>query len=413
MRVGAPGGGSEPGSVEPALGGLDVSRVLVGSVVFAVAVAAFARIPLLPAIGDDLSLSTGEIGLLTTAFGLGRLLTDLPAGRLAGAVSPRLALAGAGAGLALACGLLAGAGSFAQALVASGLIGCASALANTTGMYAFATATGAERRGASMAIYTTALMSGQIFGPALGGALGSLAGWRPAMGVAAGIGLVVMLLCLALRQRERRRVVRATRSAPGPGRDPARVDRGPTTPPPTRSELLALAAAPFATFFAMAGLTQTLVPLIGDGELELGASTIGLAIGAGAAARFASAWITGVGSDRLSRKVVLVPSLLAMALGAGCLALPPGVAGWTAAIGLIALGSSGISVAAAALADRVAPAELGHRLGMFRLVGDVGLVAGPIVAGFLYQAAGPGPAGGACAAVLLAAALAAGLWVRE
>src|SRR3954451_4536635 len=88
-----------------------LSRALVGGVVFAVAVASFTRVPLLPDIGATLSLSDGDLGLLTAAFGLGRLLTDLPAGRIASSVSPRRGLAGAGVALAVACTLFATAGS--------------------------------------------------------------------------------------------------------------------------------------------------------------------------------------------------------------------------------------------------------------------------------------------------------------
>lgn len=102
-----------------------------------------------------------------------------------------------------------------------------------------------------------------------------------------------------------------------------------------------------------------------------------------------------------------------MALGAVVLALPPGVVIWMVAIVLLAAGSSGIAVAAAALADRVSERRLGHELGLFRLLGDVGLLVGPIVAGFLYQLSGQGLAAAASAAVLVAAALAVALLVRE
>lgn len=383
---------------------------MVGGIVFAVAVASFSRIPLLPDIGRDLHLTVAEIGLLTTSFGLGRLLMDLPAGRLSAAVPAGAALVGAGAVLAVSCVLLAVSGSILEALIASSLIGCASALTNTTGMYAFATATGAERRGASMAIYTGALMSGQMAGPIFGGTLGSLTGWRTAIGVAAGIGLAVAVVCVLWRRRGRRPQPPAAAAV---GATPPQSTRPGPPARPLRSELIALAAAPFATFFGLAGLTQTLIPVIGDGELGLSSSMIGLALGGGAAARFLSAWVAGVGSDRLSRKTVLVPSLLLMALGAGVLALPPTRPAWLMAIVLLATGSSGISVAAAALADRVPEHRLGHELGLFRLVGDLGLLIGPIVAGFLYQRSGSGLAGGVSVAVFGAAAVAAALWVRE
>ena len=381
---------------------------VVATIIFAVAVAAFARIPLLPDIGSDLSLTAGEIGLLTTAFGLGRLLTDLPAGRLADAVVPTVGLTGAGLLLALSCAVLASAEAFAVALGASALIGCASALTNTTGMYVFATAADAHRRGASMAIYVTALMSGQMVAPALGGAIGSVAGWRPAIAVSAAIGAGVAAVCGVLWWRAHAGPRAGGTHGSRPGSDSAT-----TATAPPRRELFALALAPFATFFGMAGLTQTLIPLIGNGELDFSASAIGLAIGAGAALRFVSAWVAGVASDRLSRRVVLVPSLVLMAAGAAVLALASNVVTWGASILLVALGSSGVSVAAAAVADRVPAPELGRELGVFRLVGDLGLVLGPIVTGFIYQASGPRVAGLAAAAVFAAAALAAAVWVAE
>jgi MFS family permease len=390
------------GSREAARG----TGAVIAAIVFAITVAAFARVPVLPDLGFELRLSAGEIGLLTTAFGLGRLAMDLPAGRLAAAVDPIAALVVAGGGLALGAAVLASSGSFVVALAASAFIGCASALTNTTGMYAFATATEADRRGASMAVFTTALMSGQMLGPALGGAIGSLADWRAAIAASAAIGVAVAVAGLAARRRLPRAAgIERARAA-------ARVDQAPAPPPAARRELLALAAAPFATFFGMAGLTQTLIPLIGAEELAFSASTIGFAVAAGAAARFASAWLAGIASDRWSRKVVLVPMLATMALGAGLLALPIGTGAWFAAIIALAIGSSGISVAAAALADRVEAERLGHELGVFRLVGDLGLLIGPAASAFLYQAEGPRTAALAAAALFCVAALVAALWIR-
>ena len=393
-----------PAAAAPAVGGR-ASRTVVGAIVFAVAVASFSRIPLLPDIGADLSLGAGEIGLLTTAFGLGRLAMDLPAGRLAGAIEPTTALAASGVGLAVGAALFAAAGSFGVALAASALIGCATAITNTTGMYAFATATAAERRGASMALYTTALLSGQMLGPVIGGLLATLADWRLAMSMSAAIGVAVVAACVVLRRR-------AGSGPPGPGtaasRRPSAIALG--VEPARRLELFALAAVPFATFFGIAGLTQTLIPLIGAGKLGLSASAIGLAIGGATAARFVSAWLAGVGSDRWSRKAVLLPMLTVMTLGAAVLALPITTGTWLASIIALAVGSSGISVAAAAVADRVDPPRLGHELGVFRLLGDLGLLIGPAIGAFLYQDAGTAPAALVSAGVIGLAVVAVALW---
>jgi MFS family permease len=251
-------------------------------------------------------------------------------------------------------------------------------------------------------------MSGQMLGPAIGGVLAALTDWRVAIALAAAIGAAVAVVCGALWRRAGRPVQvgahadAARRAAMGPQEGP----------PPARLELLALASVPFATFFGIAGLTQTLIPLVGAGELGLSTSTIGFAIGGATAARFVSAWYAGVGSDRWSRKVVLVPMLVVMLAGALLLALPLGNGTWLASIVALAIGSAGISVAAAALADRVDADRLGHELGLFRLLGDLGLLVGPAVSAFLYQEVDARAAAFATAAVFGLALVSTMLWVR-
>lgn len=385
----------------------DPSRAFVGATVFTVAVVGFSRIPLLPDIGRDLSLTVGQIGLLTTAFGVGRLAMDLPAGHITGAFGSVRGLAAAGTLLALSCAVFAASDSFAVAVAASAVTGAASALTNTIGMVAFASVTDISRRGASVAIYSSALMSGQMIGPVLGGAVGGLAGWRVAVALSAVAGLGVALACAIWSALDRGRVApdpRVAAVADGPYRHEAGARHS--------GELLALAMAPFAIFFGVAGLSQTLIPLIGDAELGLSASTIGLAIGGGGAMRFASAWLAGVASDRFSRRLVLVPCLATGALAALALAYPGGGSGWVASILLLAIGSSGISVAAAGVADRVPPERLGRELGRFRFLGDLGLIVGPMTAGFAYQASGPTAAALICAVLFGAATLAAAVWVE-
>src|SRR5918999_6523117 len=89
--------------------------LLAGGVVLSVAVASFMRAPLLPDIGRDLRLTAADLAMITTAFALGRLVMDLPAGRLADRLPPGPALAGTGAGVAISAALLAGPRTFRQA----------------------------------------------------------------------------------------------------------------------------------------------------------------------------------------------------------------------------------------------------------------------------------------------------------
>jgi MFS family permease len=373
--------------------------LLPGGVVLAVGVASFMRAPLLPEIGRDLRIGAADLAFLTTAFAVGRLVMDLPAGRVADRLPPARALAGTGLGVGLSAAVLGSAHSLGQALAGMFFLGAASALTNTTGMTLFATSAPAERRGAAMAAFSMALMTGQTLGPAVGGIVAGIGGWRLAQGVAAGIGVAVMIACLLARTGDRRREAPAPRG------------RGGTAGGLTRAQALALAAVPFAVFFTLGALPQTLLPVIGSSDLELSASAIGIALGAGGIVRFGGSALTGAISDRVSRKAALVPSLAIMAGAVAILAAPPTIATWLLAIAALSFASSGIAVAATIIADNVPPDTVGRRLGTFRFTGDFGLLAGPALIGLLYQHAGRAPAMLVTTGVLAACAAAGALLV--
>ncbi len=377
--------------------------LLAGGVVLAVGVASFMRPPLLPEIGRDLALTAADLALLTSAFALGRLIMDLPAGRIADRLPPGPGLAGTGVAVAISALLLGTAHSFGQALAAVWFMGAASALTNTIGMTLFATSAPAERRGTAMATFSVALMTGQTLGPAVGGAVAGLVGWRGAQGVAVAIGAGVLLVCL-LAPAGRSRARRAARPA---GAEAVEA------PGLTRWQAAVLATVPFAIFFAMSALAQTLLPVIASDDLSLSTAVIGLALGAGGAARFAGSVLAGRISDRVSRKAALVPSLLVMAGGVSLLIPSPTLATWLAALALLSLGSSGIAVAATIIADRVPAETVGRRLGTFRFTGDFGLLVGPAVCGLLYQHSGRAAAMLVTVAVLGGCAVGAAVLIAE
>ena len=366
---------------------------LAGGVVLAVGIASFMRAPLLPEIGRDLELTAASLAMITTAFALGRLVMDLPAGRLADRLPPGPALAGTGLGVAISAAILGTAQSLAQATLGVFFLGVASSLTNTTGMTLFATSAPAARRGAAMAAFSMALMTGQTLGPAVGGLIAGIGGWRAAQAVAAAIGIGVMIVCLTVRAGRERPVEMRTEAADG-------------EPVLSPTQAAVLAAVPFAVFFTLGALPQTLLPVIGADDLALSASAIGLALGAGGIIRFGGSALAGAISDRVSRKAALVPSLLIMAGAVALLAAEPTLASWLAAIALLSLASSGIAVAATIIADNVPAGTVGRRLGAFRFTGDFGLLAGPALTGVLYQHSGRPAAMLVTAGLLAAVALA-------
>jgi MFS family permease len=179
------------------------------------------------------------------------------------------------------------------------------------------------------------------------------------------------------------------------------------------AERAALASVAFAVFFVLGELPQTLIPVIGADELGLSVSLVGAGLAVAGLSRLIGAVIAGMVSDRVSRKAALIPSMIAMGASVAVLAFPPTRASWLVALALLSLASSGVSVAATIIGDRVPREIVGRRMGSFRVAGDFGLLVGPAAGGLLYQHAGRPAAVLLGAAVLVASGLACAVVVAE
>lgn len=356
---------------------------------------AFFRTALLPEFGRDLAMSTFQLGLLTTTFGVGRLLADLPGGHFADRIRARRLMAASAGGVALGSLILGLSVVVLGVYVAAFVLGISSATTNATGMTFFSNVGGAGHRGTSMAVFSAALLGGQAAGPAVAGLLSSLGGWRPTMFVATGVATVMaVVLLVAQSDQPSPAAVSPTRLAP---------PQAGVGPPAT--SLAVLYSVSFAVFLTLGAVPQTLVPLIGADDLGLSTAAIGLALGAGGLGRFVGTILGGWLSDRISRKAALVPGLIGQAAGVALLALEPSFISWLGAILIMSLASFAVPVAATIVGDITEPGQVGARLGRFRFVGDLGLIIGPLVVSALFEGIGRVPAFGFVALVLTGTAV--------
>ncbi|MEX2652103.1 MAG: MFS transporter [Acidimicrobiia bacterium] len=356
---------------------------------------AFFRVALLPEMGRDLSMSTFQLGAVTTVFAVGRLLADLPGGHFADRLRATSLIALSATGVALGSLLLGLSVATLTVYSAAFVLGVSSATTNATGMTFFSNVAGAGRRGTSMAVFSAALLGGQAVGPAVAGLISAAGGWRLAMLVGA-VGAAAMALILLM--------ARPRQPAPyslGPAGGSDSHDRK----SPRLGSLVVLQSVSFAVFFTLGAVPQTLVPLIGADDLGLTTAAIGLALGLGGFARFVGAIVGGRLSDRVSRRAALVPGLLVQAVGVSLLALEPSVVAWLSAIVVMSLASFAVSVAATILGDITEPSRIGTQLGRFRFVGDTGMIAGPLVVSSLFEGWGRAPAFGLVALVLVVPAV--------
>jgi MFS family permease len=375
---------------------------IVSALLFSCSAIAFFRTALLPTIGHDLMLGPQLLGLFTSAYGLGRVATDIGAARFADRGATIDVLAASGLMTAVSCGLLAFAGGEIQ-LVAAGLIlGVALSIGNTRGMRYFSSEVSNTRRGLAMAGFSVATAGGQSVGPTIGGVIAQVAGWRFAFAVGAVATIAATIGARVLAAGGRRGG--AANPLPSAPREMTLL---------AGRERAALFMVTFSLTFAMAGLIQTVLPISGSLDLGLNPAAIGVALGAGAVARIAATFGAGAWADRGSRKRVLLTGLLLSALATAFQAAAPGVTGWIAAIIMLSVGAFAVNIATTIIAARTPIGVLGRALSRFRLAGDLGLVAGPIVCASAYAGLGSKGAALAAGVLLLLTAATCANWIRN
>jgi MFS family permease len=385
-----------------ATGGLRESG-LVSTAVLVLTAIAFFRIALLPEFGRELSMSTFQLGMLTTTFGIGRLVADLPGGHFADRIRARSLMAVSAGGVALGSFILGLSVAKLGVYVAAFVLGISSATTNATGMTFFSKVGGAGHRGTSMAVFSAALLGGQAAGPAVAGLLSTAGGWRITMFVATGAALVMAIVLLVTQSDQPSPTAASPARLPPPGSREG---------PPTTS-LTVLYSVSFAVFLTLGAVPQTLVPLIGADDLGLSTAAIGLALGAGGLGRFVGTILGGWLSDKISRKAALVPGLIGQAAGVALLALEPSLISWLSAIVIMSLASFAVPVAATIVGDITEPGQIGTRLGRFRFVGDLGLIIGPLVVSALFEGIGRATAFGFVALVLTVTAVLSWRWLPD
>ena len=128
-----------------------------------------AIVPALPRYGDMFSVSSFLLGAIVAAFGVGRLLVNIPAGLLADRFGPRRLLLGALVGLVVVTVLTAFAPTLPVLLVARFLAGVLGGSVVTIGLAVVTARAPADARGTVLATAQAVQLAGGAMGPVVGG----------------------------------------------------------------------------------------------------------------------------------------------------------------------------------------------------------------------------------------------------
>lgn len=359
--------------------------------------------PLLPDIRTEFGVSIATAGVIVGAYGLARLLTDLPAAFVIDAIGHRrVTIAGI---LLLAGSSVVGLNASSVPMLVASRIGAgiSVALVSTVALAALAATATAANRGKVMSFFHVANNTGIAFYPMVGGLLGAAFGWRSTFALTVALALLAGAILVPVLLRVHPRGGAATRAAPGDGR----VLHG-------RERAVAIAATNYGVVANMInrhGFRNTVLPLYAATALGLGGISIATAIALMSITGLVVATPGGMLGDRLGRRRVITAGLAAVAAGDIAFLLTNDLLTFLAFAALIGFGDFFSSSQTALLSEIVPGQQRTKVLAGYRFSADVGAFVGPVLLAAVMDLANAQAAILLAAAILLSASLSARLWV--
>ncbi len=378
----------------PYLADLPRDVAVLSFVAFAVALGYGIAAPALPVYARTFGVSAFVASTVISGFALMRLLSAGPSGLLVDRFGERRIMS---IGIWVVAGsslMTALAQDFGQLLVLRGVGGIGSAMFTVSAMALLLRTAGPEQRGRASGAFQAGFLFGGVTGPAIGGAVTSISIRAPF--VVYGVTLVVAGL-LAAKYLSRAPVVAP--AASGATVDPTQPDvAGPVaarTPPASLAAALSNAAyraalmANLSSGFIVFGLRISLVPLFVTEGLKQGVGLVGIGFLCAAATQAVLLIPAGRWTDASGRRGSMLVGTAALTVAMLLLALETGAVGFLLAMAASGLASAYLAPASSAVVGDLTRGLSGGRVvSAYQMVGDLGGILGPLIAGALADAAG-------------------------
>ena len=359
----------------------------------------------LPLYAHSLGGDLAQVGLVVAAAGVGTFLTDIPAG---------MVLTRFGRGPLMLVGTIAtaltclGVGLFhaMPPLVLLRLVGGAgAALWSLSRMAYVIDLVPLSQRGRVLSTFGGTNRAGTFAGPVVGGLIAARFGLASPF-LFANLLAALATVCSAM--------VAADRTAPRAAT--SRTMRWRVVGRLLRTETRELATAGSAQVFAQVirNGRQLIVPLYASTTLGLGVEVVGLIGSISAVVDMSMFLPAGILMDRYGRKFASVPCFLIMAVSMALLPFTHNAPEMIAVTILMGVGNGLGSGSMMTLGTDLAPRNaMGEFLGLWRLTGDAGGLAGPILVGDIAALVGLASAAYVLAGVGALAAGTLAIFVRE
>ena len=372
--------------------------VYVGLATFLLTLGQGTAIPVVPLFGNELGMTTTQVGFAVSAFAAARVFTNVPSAIISDRIGRRWVLIAGGLFAAVGNLLSFTADSLLPLMAFRFIAGIGSGAFITVGVAATADLSTPANRARLMSVFQWSFIAGITVGPTVGGVVADLFGIRAPFLVVGIVSAMSALWTLLMVPETRVRQQPADVSGPMLAQGAAAGDAQSGDRRETgfsrfdfmfsRGFLLIMLIF-IGVFFARGGALFNLLPLIAKNDLGLSETGVGLMQTLPALASLFVLPFVGTLSDRYGRKSVIVPGMAVLAV---CLA----VLGFSSTalvfgMGMVMYGISQGMEGPAPLAyvsdispdNRQAMAQ-----GMARTLGDIALMSAAPILGAISDAFG-------------------------
>lgn len=358
-------------------GGLRLELVIITGGLIASAHASMMIItPVMPKFIDLIGGGVFALGLTFSVYGVGRFITNIPAGVISEKVGRKWIITIGGLGVALFATL----GGFAQDvptfLTLRFLSGVASSMTIVMANVVAADLSTVENRGRVLGLMQGLQLVVGTGSPALGGFVGEIFGTRAPFYVS---GIVVLIFALW-------GIVRLPETRPEPGSEEAGAHIRHRNSPRGAlfllrdTSFLMVCILGFSTFFLRGGMSTTLIPEFVHDVLEMGPGAIGLLFTFSSLMHGILIYPAGAMADKYGRKIIIIPAGIVIGISIVWLPFAETLGPFIAAFILLHVAQGWSGQAPVAYVADLAPAGMrGMAIGLYRTFGDAAGMIGPVV----------------------------------
>jgi len=328
--------------------------------------------PIISLYATSFGVSLAVASLAITAHAFGRFLADIPAGIAADRIGRRPVMIVGSILVMVTAFLNASAGNFALYLVYRFLEGVGSGMWMTSRQTLLADILKPEERGRVMGYFQAFMLIGQSAGPVIGGFVAMAWGISAPFYAYTATSIICVLLTYFLIFEPKGLVKRSVEG----GHlfklsDVARL---------LKNQTYAMAClATFVVFFQRSGIRTDILPIFAANELGMDPAAIGMILGYATITNLIITVPIGYAIDLLGRKPVIIWNILIMAAADIGFILAKDYWGLVLAAVVMGLASGGAGQAPLALATDASQNERrGLSMGVYRLMGDMGSMIGPV-----------------------------------